>query len=160
MIKWSSLKLFIKLFKAKLVYKKEAWTNWDPKEKTVLANEQVIDGKGWRSGVDVEKKLLNQWFLSITKFADQLLYDLDKLTNWPENVINMQKNWIGKSKGVEIKFTTDTNKEIKAFTTRPDTLFGVTFFGISPNHPIVNEISKNDEGLIEFLEVKTVGGWN
>ena len=88
-------KIFIKFFKAKLLYKKEAWANWDPVENTVLANEQVIDGKGWRSGVKIERKLLNQWFLSITKFSDELLQDLHLLKNWPENVKTMQKNWIG-----------------------------------------------------------------
>ena len=97
-------KLFIKFFNANLLYKKEAWANWDPVENTVLANEQVIDGKGWRSGAKVERRLLNQWFLNITKFSNELLADLDLLDNWPENVKVMQKNWIGKSVGAEIKF--------------------------------------------------------
>ena len=122
----------------------------------MLANEQVIDGKGWRTGAEVELKEIDTWFLKITDYADELEKSLETI-DWPENVINMQKNWIGKSKGVEIKFSTDTNEEIKAFTTRPDTLFGVTFFGISPNHPLVKKISKNDKELLEFLsQVKRV----
>ena len=146
--------LFLKFYERGLAYRKKSLVNWDPVDKTVLANEQVIDGKGWRTGAEVELKEIDTWFLKITDYADELEESLATI-DWPENVINMQKNWIGKSKGVEIKFTTDTNKEIKAFTTRPDTLFGVTFFGISPNHPIVNEISKNDKDLVEFLsEVK------
>ena len=148
--------LFLKFYERGLAYRKKSLVNWDPVDETVLANEQVIDGKGWRTGAEVELKEIDTWFLKITDYADELEESLATI-DWPENVINMQKNWIGKSKGVEIKFTTDTNKEIKAFTTRPDTLFGVTFFGISPNHPIVNEISKNDKGLIEFLsEVKKI----
>ena len=151
-------KLFIKLFEAKLVYKKEAWANWDPKEKTVLANEQVIDGKGWRSGVDVEKKLLNQWFLSITKFADQLLNDLDKLTDWPENVITMQKNWIGRSEGVEITFNIlknpllqNANDKIEIFSTRPDTIFGATFLAIAPDHPLSKQLASRSEKIKNFI---------
>ena len=151
-------KLFIKLFKSKLVYKKQAWANWDPVEKTVLANEQVIDGKGWRSGVDVEKKKLNQWFLSITSFANELLEDLNKLKNWPENVITMQKNWIGKSHGVQIKFKIVSNNAllkddqyIDVFSTRPDTMFGATFLAIAPDHSLAKDISNKSEKIKNFI---------
>ncbi|MAM05800.1 MAG: leucine--tRNA ligase, partial [Flavobacteriales bacterium] len=148
--------LFLRFYEHGLAYRKKSLVNWDPVDETVLANEQVIDGKGWRTGAEVELKEIDTWFLKITDYADELEESL-KTIDWPENVINMQKNWIGKSKGVEIKFTTDTNEEIKAFTTRPDTLFGVTFFGISPNHPLVKKISKNDKELLEFLsQVKRV----
>ncbi len=151
--------LFIKLYKSELVYKKEAWANWDPKEKTVLANEQVIDGKGWRSGVNVEKKLLSQWFLSITKFAEELLNDLDKLKNWPDNVITMQKNWIGKSEGVQIEFNIivdnsvpNLGKSIEVFSTRPDTIFGATFLAIAPDHPLAKIISNSSEIVNSFIK--------
>jgi len=148
--------LFLRFYERGLAYRKKSLVNWDPVDETVLANEQVIDGKGWRTGAEVELKEIDTWFLKITDYADELEESLETI-DWPENVINMQKNWIGKSKGVEIKFATDTNQEIKAFTTRPDTLFGVTFFGISPNHPLVEEISKNDKELLEFLsQVKRV----
>ena len=148
--------LFLRFYEHGLAYRKKSLVNWDPVDETVLANEQVIDGKGWRTGAEVELKEIDTWFLKITDYADELEESLETI-DWPENVINMQKNWIGKSKGVEIKFTTDTNEEIKAFTTRPDTLFGVTFFGISPNHPLVKKISKNDKELQEFLsQVKRV----
>jgi len=148
--------LFLRFYERGLAYRKKSLVNWDPVDETVLANEQVIDGKGWRTGAEVELKEIDTWFLKITDYADELEESLETI-DWPENVINMQKNWIGKSKGVEIKFTTDTNEEIKAFTTRPDTLFGVTFFGISPNHPLVKKISKNDKELQEFLsQVKRV----
>ena len=148
--------LFLRFYERGLAYRKKSLVNWDPIDETVLANEQVIDGKGWRTGAEVELKEIDTWFLKITDYADELEKSLETI-DWPENVINMQKNWIGKSKGVEIKFSTDTNEEIKAFTTRPDTLFGVTFFGISPNHPLVKKISKNDKELLEFLsQVKRV----
>ena len=148
--------LFLRFYERGLAYRKKSLVNWDPVDETVLANEQVIDGKGWRTGAEVELKEIDTWFLKITDYADELEKSLETI-DWPENVINMQKNWIGKSKGVEIKFSTDTNEEIKAFTTRPDTLFGVTFFGISPNHPLVKKISKNDKELLEFLsQVKRV----
>ena len=151
-------KLFIKLFKAGFVYKKEAWANWDPVEKTVLANEQVIDGKGWRSGVNVEKKLLNQWFLSITKFANTLLEDLDRLESWPENVITMQKNWIGKSLGLQIRFQILNNEilskadnTLEVFSTRPDTIFGATFLALAPDHPMALEVSKKSKDVAIFI---------
>jgi leucyl-tRNA synthetase len=130
---------FLELFDKGLVYRKEQDVNWDPIDKTVLANEQVIDGKGWRSGADVEKKKLNQWFFNISKFSDELLKSLDGLTEWPNKVKTMQKNWIGKSFGCEIKFQISSSKEIdqiKCFTTRPDTLFGLSFLALSIDHPL------------------------
>ena len=151
-------KLFIKFFKANLLYKKEAWANWDPVENTVLANEQVIDGKGWRSGVKVERKLLNQWFLNITKFSDELLSDLDLLENWPENVKIMQKNWIGKSIGAEIQFEIiDKNKlglvkkNLNVYTTRPDTIYGASFLAIAPDHELSKILSKSNSNIKNFI---------
>ena len=143
--------LFLKFYEKGLAYRKKSLVNWDPVDKTVLANEQVIDGKGWRTGADVELKEIETWFLKITDYADELEAGLDKI-DWPENVKNMQKNWIGKSKGTEIEFETDDGRTLKAFTTRPDTLYGVTFFGISPNHPIVEELQKEDDEIKSFLE--------
>ncbi len=132
--------LFIDLYNADLAYKKDALVNWDPIDQTVLANEQVIDGKGWRTGAQVEKKTLSQWFFKITNYAEELLADLDKLNLWPDKVKTMQKNWIGKSTGAEIKFEINDNKGIlNIFTTRPDTIYGATFVAVSINHIIVSE---------------------
>ena len=142
--------LFQEFYKKGLAYRKKSLVNWDPVDMTVLANEQVIDGKGWRTGAEVELKEIETWFLKITAYADELEEGLEKI-DWPENVKNMQKNWIGKSRGTEISFETERGDVLKAFTTRPDTLFGVTFFGISPNHPFVNELSKSDEDISKFL---------
>ena len=130
---------FLELYEKGLVYRKEQYVNWDPIDQTVLANEQVIDGKGWRSGAQVERRKLNQWFFSITKFANELLDELEKLKEWPNKVKVMQKNWIGKSLGCEVKFQIKNSKnvkEIECFTTRPDTLFGMSFLAISVDHPI------------------------
>ena len=130
---------FLELFDKDLVYRKEQYVNWDPVDQTVLANEQVIDGKGWRSGAQVERKKLNQWFFNIKKFSKDLLKGLENLENWPNKVKVMQKNWIGKSFGCEINFkieNTKNIKEIKCFTTRPDTLFGMSFLALSVDHPI------------------------
>ncbi|MDC3072806.1 leucine--tRNA ligase [Prochlorococcus sp. AH-716-O10] len=138
--------LFLELHKAGLVYQKESEVNWDPIDNTVLANEQVdSEGKSWRSGAIVEKKLLTQWFLKITDYAEELLQDLEKLNEWPERVKIMQENWIGKSIGTNINFKIqEFNKEkIQVFTTRPDTLFGVTYLAISVNHPLIKKISDN-----------------
>ena len=151
-------KIFIKLFNAKLVYKKESWANWDPVEGSVLANEQVIDGKGWRSGANVEKKLLNQWFLAITKFAKPLLDNLDNLNEWPENVKIMQKNWIGKSVGAQLSFNIKKNNlvhdynDIEVFTTRPDTLFGASFIALAPDHSLSIKLSKKSEEIAAFIK--------
>ena len=131
--------LFIDLYHAGLAYKKDALVNWDPIDQTVLANEQVIDGKGWRTGADVEKKNLSQWFFKITHYADELLSDIENLNLWPEKVKTMQRNWIGKSVGAEIEFKIDNvDQKIKIFTTRPDTIYGATFIALSINHQFVN----------------------
>jgi leucyl-tRNA synthetase len=151
--------LFSLLFKKEIAYKKKSYVNWDPVDNTVLANEQVIDGKGWRSGAVVEKKELNQWFLNITKYSDQLLKSLDNLKGWPEKVRLMQKNWIGKSIGCEIDFVSDfKNTKIKVFTTRPDTIFGASFIAIAPDHPFT-ESFKNEKNFQDFKELalKNIG---
>ena len=151
--------LFSFFFKKKIAYKKESYVNWDPIDNTVLANEQVIDGKGWRSGAIVEKKKLSQWFLNITKYSDQLLDSLEQLKGWPEKVKLMQKNWIGRSEGCEINFVTDCKDlEIKIFTTRPDTIFGASFIAIAPDHPFTENF-KNDENYKNFkdLALKNLG---
>ena len=149
--------IFIKMFEKGLAYRKKSMVNWDPIDKTVLANEQVIDGKGWRTGANVVRKEIDTWFLKITEYVDELESGLEDI-DWPENVVNMQKNWIGKSKGIEIDFKTDfENKTLKAFTTRPDTLFGVTFFGLSPQHPLAEQLSKNDVKLAAFIKEQSKG---
>jgi leucyl-tRNA synthetase len=143
---------FLELYDKGLVYRKESYVNWDPVDKTVLANEQVIDGKGWRSGAIVERKKLNQWFFKITDFSKELLENLDKLNDWPNKVKVMQKNWIGKSYGCEIKFKISSNKEIneiKCYTTRPDTLFGMSFLALSIDHPVA-KFYLNDPEFIKF----------
>ena len=146
-------KFFIDMFKADLAYKKEAEVNWDPVDKTVLANEQVIDGRGWRSGALVEKKKLSQWFLKISKYSDELLKDLDNLKDWPNKVKVMQSNWIGRSIGAEIDFKiAQSDKKVKIFTTRPDTIFGATFLALSTEHELVLEASRNNNKLKRFIE--------
>ena len=145
-------KFFLDLYDKGLVYRKENYVNWDPVDQTVLANEQVINGKGWRSGAVVERKKLNQWFFNINKFSEELLSDLDSLKDWPSKVKVMQKNWIGKSFGCELNFKIEGNqeiKEIKCFTTRPDTLFGMSFLAVSVDHPIAN-LYKNDKDFEKF----------
>jgi leucyl-tRNA synthetase len=151
--------LFSFFFKKKIAYKKESYVNWDPIDNTVLANEQVIDGKGWRSGAIIEKKKLSQWFLNITKYSNELLNLLENLKGWPEKVKLMQKNWIGRSEGCEIDFTTDCkDSKIKIFTTRPDTIFGASFIAVAPDHPIT-EYFKNDKEFKKFkdLALKNLG---
>ena len=141
-------KFFLELFDKGLVYRKENYVNWDPVEQTVLANEQVIEGKGWRSGAIVERKKLNQWFFNISKFSEELLNDLEELPNWPNRVKVMQKNWIGKSFGCEIKFKIIGNEKVKSidcYTTRPDTLFGSSFLALSIDHPISKYFENNNE---------------
>ena len=144
-------KIFIDFFKNNLAYKKDSYINWDPIDKTVLANEQVIDGKGWRSGSIIEKKKLSQWFLKISKFSNSLLTDLESLKNWPEKVRTMQKNWLGFSEGTEIDFvlTNDPQKKITVFTTRPETIFGASYIGLSVEHDFSN-FFKNNKKFIEF----------
>lgn len=144
---------FLQLYKKGLVYKKNAEVNWDPVDQTILANEQVIDGRGWRSGALVERREVPQWFLKITDYADQLLNDLDKLPGWPEQVKTMQKNWIGRSEGVEIFFPVKNQEQIlTVYTTRPDTLFGVTYLAIAPQHALAKTAAKNNPELSTFLE--------
>jgi len=145
---------FLEMYDKGLVYRKESYVNWDPIDKTVLANEQVIDGKGWRSGAKVERKKLNQWFFKITKFSNELIENLDQLEKWPNKVKVMQKNWIGKSYGCEIKFSIEGSKdinEIKCYTTRPDTLFGMSFIALSIDHP-VSQLYENDKNFINFKQ--------
>jgi len=145
-------KFFLDLYDKGLVYRKENYVNWDPVDQTVLANEQVIDGKGWRSGATVERKKLNQWFFNISKFSENLLEGLNELEEWPNKVKIMQKNWIGKSFGCEINFEIEGNpeiKNIKCFTTRPDTLFGFSFLAVSVDHPI-SKLYENDDAFIVF----------
>ena len=147
-------KFFLDLYDKGLVYRKESYVNWDPIEKSVLANEQVIDGKGWRSGATVERKKLNQWFFNISKFSEELLSGLDKLSSWPNKVKTMQKNWIGKSFGCEINFNLKKNDQvnsIKCFTTRPDTLFGMSFLALSIDHPI-SKFYQDNNGFKKFKE--------
>ena len=144
--------LFIDFYNAGLVSRKETYVNWDPVEKTVLANEQVINGKGWRSNAVVERKKLSQWFFNITDFSEHLLNDLDKLSGWPDKVRLMQKNWIGKSYGCEIEFQVhDLDDKIKIFTTRPDTIFGASFLAISSDHKICENF-KNKKDFQKFKE--------
>jgi len=143
---------FLDLYDKALVYRKENYVNWDPVDETVLANEQVIDGKGWRSGVTVERKKLNQWFFNISKFSEDLLNGLDQLNEWPNKVKTMQKNWIGKSFGCEVDFKIEgdsTIKNIKCFTTRPDTLFGFSFLAVSVDHPI-SKLYDSNKDFIDF----------
>ena len=150
-------RMFIDFFNAGIAYKKETLVNWDPVENTVLANEQVVDGCGWRSGAPVEKKKMKGWFLKISDFASEILKDTDDLHLWPDRVKTMQKNWIGKSQGATINFQISKLEEcIKVFTTRPDTIFGLTFLAISPNHPIAVKLSKNDIEAQKFCEKQSL----
>ena len=143
---------FTRLMKKGLVYKKEAEVNWDPVDMTVLANEQVIDGRGWRSGALVERKKIPQWFLKITDYADQLVDDLDKLTDWPEQVITQQRNWIGRSQGVELTFRVDDGSDLDVFTTRPDTLMGVTYVAVAAQHPLALKAAESNPKLAQFID--------
>lgn len=146
-------KIFLDLFKKGLVYRKKSYVNWDPVDQTVLANEQVIDGKGWRSGALVEKKLLEQWSVKITDYAEELLQGLkDLLGHWPENVLKMQENWIGKSEGALINFNIiGSDRKIPVFTTRPDTLFGASFIALSPDHEISQELASKNKEFSDFV---------
>ncbi|KAA1055547.1 leucine--tRNA ligase [Azospirillum argentinense] len=145
-------KMFLDFLKEGLAYRKESWVNWDPVDNTVLANEQVIDGRGWRTGALVEKRKLSQWFLKITAYADELLKGLDTLDRWPERVRLMQENWIGKSTGVRFRFDlVGRTDKLEVFTTRPDTLFGASFAAISANHPLAAELAAGNPALAEFI---------
>ncbi|NBX52056.1 MAG: leucine--tRNA ligase [Proteobacteria bacterium] len=153
-------KIFGDFFKAGLAYQKESFVNWDPIDKTVLANEQVIDGKGWRSGALVEKKKLKQWFLKVSEFSEELLQELKNLNGWDERVLSMQEKWIGKSSGLLIDFAIANNNStkliensyVKIYTTRPDTLYGASFLAISPHHPLAQEIAKNKIEIKNFID--------
>jgi leucyl-tRNA synthetase len=146
--------MFIDMLEKGLVYRKNAIVNWDPVDMTVLANEQVEAGRGWRSGALVEQKELTQWFFKISTYSEDLLKSLESLNNWPDKVKTMQANWIGKSTGLEIKFTITEKiqkfSEIKVFTTRPDTLLGASFIGISPDHPLAKSLEKNNKNIERF----------
>jgi leucyl-tRNA synthetase len=145
-------KMFLDFLAAGLAYRKESWVNWDPVENTVLANEQVIDGRGWRSGAVVEKRLLAQWFLRITAFSDELLAALSGLDRWPERVRVMQEKWIGRSEGARVLFPIAGRKEaVEVFTTRPDTLFGASFIALSPHHPLAQSLAADDRELAAFI---------
>ena len=154
--KWEQW-LFCEMYKKGLVIREKAEVNWDPVDQTVLANEQVIDGKGWRSGADVEKKTIDQWAFKITDYAEELLSELDSLKDWPEQVKTMQKNWIGKSIGMEFKFSLSNKEHIEVFTTRPDTIMGVSFLALSLAHPIVTNLAKEDKNLEEWLKNNSKG---
>ncbi len=144
---------FIKLYEKGLVYKKNTQVNWDPVDKTVLANEQVVDGRGWRSGALIERREIPQWFLKITDYADELLEGIDKLEHWPQQVRTMQRHWIGRSHGTEVIFNLENNNEtIKVFTTRADTLMGATYLAISSNHPLAKKASVEDQSISKFIK--------
>ncbi|MDC0461984.1 leucine--tRNA ligase [Alphaproteobacteria bacterium] len=148
--------MFLKFLEHGLAYRKESWVNWDPVENTVLANEQVVDGCGWRSGVPVERRKLSQWFLNITRYGNELLEALESLNNWPDRVRLMQHNWIGRSEGAQIKFeiTSPINtdfSELEVFTTRPDTLFGASFIAISAHHPLAEKLALTHSDIANFI---------
>ncbi len=149
--------LFTQLYAKGLVYKKNAMVNWDPVDQTVLANEQVVDGCGWRSGAKVERKEISQWFMRITDYAEELLTEVDKLEGWPEQVRAMQRNWIGRSEGIELQFDVAKESPLTVYTTRPDTLMGVTYVAIAAEHPLAKTAAQNNTDLQAFIdECKTV----
>lgn len=150
--------LFLDLIEAGLVYRKESAVNWDPVDMTVLANEQVIDGRGWRSGALVERRKLNQWFLKITDFADELLDGLTTLDQWPDKVKLMQENWIGKSVGLQFSFALSDGGSVEVFTTRPDTIFGASFVAVAADHPIAQRLAESDPNAASFIERCKAGG--
>ncbi|NVE95241.1 leucine--tRNA ligase [Altererythrobacter lutimaris] len=150
--------LFIDLYEAGLLYRKESEVNWDPVDMTVLANEQVIDGCGWRSGAPVEKRKLNQWFLKITQFAEDLLEGLNELEDWPDKVKLMQENWIGKSSGLEFSFELSNGDQLPVYTTRPDTIFGASFVAVAADHPVSQSISIGNPNTQKFIELCKKGG--
>ncbi|HKY95658.1 MAG TPA: leucine--tRNA ligase, partial [Kiloniellales bacterium] len=144
--------LFLAFFEAGLAYRRKSWVNWDPVDQTVLANEQVIDGRGWRSNAPVERRELEQWFFRITRYADELLAAIDGLDRWPEKVRLMQQNWIGRSRGARVHFTLEGRPEpLQIFTTRPDTLDGASFLALSPQHPLAQELALRDPALKAFI---------
>ncbi len=150
--------LFLDLYAAGLVYRKESAVNWDPVDMTVLANEQVIDGRGWRSGALVEKRKLSQWFLKITQFAEELLDGLSSLDKWPDKVRLMQENWIGKSQGAELTFDLSNGVELDVYTTRPDTIFGASFVAVAADHPVAQDAATRDPAAAAFIALCKQGG--
>ncbi|BDI59949.1 leucine--tRNA ligase [Qipengyuania nanhaisediminis] len=150
--------LFLDMYAAGLVYRRQSEVNWDPVDMTVLANEQVIDGKGWRSGAEVEKRKLDQWFLKITDFADELLEGLGDLDDWPEKVRVMQENWIGKSQGLEFAFDLSDRTRLPVYTTRPDTIFGASFCAVAADHPLAQRVAEDDAAAAAFIEECKRGG--
>ncbi|MFN3553921.1 MAG: leucine--tRNA ligase [Novosphingobium meiothermophilum] len=150
--------LFLDLYAAGLVYRKESTVNWDPVDMTVLANEQVIDGRGWRSGAVVEKRKLNQWFLKITDFADELLEGLSTLDKWPEKVRTMQENWIGKSQGLQFSFALSNGESLAVYTTRPDTIFGASFVAVAADHPVAQAVASGSAEAQDFIALCRKGG--
>ena len=150
--KWEQW-FFTKLYEKGLVYKKNATVNWDPVDQTVLANEQVVDGRGWRSGAPVERKEIPQWFIKITDYADELLNDLDQLDEWPEQVKTMQRNWIGRSEGLEFEFSiNDQEDKLSVYTTRPDTIMGVTYVAVAAQHPLATRAAETNSDVRAFIE--------
>jgi len=145
-------KMFLDFLAAGLVYRKESWVNWDPVDNTVLANEQVVDGCGWRSGAPVERRLLSQWFLKITAYAEELNAALDNLDRWPEKVRTMQKNWIGRSEGLRLFFDIDGQPALEVYTTRPDTIFGACGMAIAADHPLAAKLAQDNPALQQFIE--------
>jgi leucyl-tRNA synthetase len=143
---------FTKLIEKGLAYKKMAVVNWDPEEQTVLANEQVVDGRGWRSGALVERREIPQWFIRITDYAEELLNDIDKLDGWPDSVRTMQRNWIGRSEGLEFEFDVDDGSKLAVYTTRPDTIYGVTYAAVAAEHPLAKKVAESNPEIAAFLE--------
>jgi len=150
--------LFLDLYEAGLVYRRQSAVNWDPVDQTVLANEQVIDGRGWRSGALVEKRQLDQWFLRITQFAQDLLDGLKALDGWPEKVRTMQENWIGKSTGLQFRFALTNGQDLEVYTTRPDTVFGASFVAVAPDHPLAQDVASYNCDAAKFIELCKQGG--
>ncbi|GGB89368.1 leucine--tRNA ligase [Novosphingobium endophyticum] len=150
--------LFLDLYEHGLVYRKESAVNWDPVDQTVLANEQVIDGRGWRSGALVERRKLSQWFLKITDFADELLEGLGSLDKWPEKVRTMQENWIGKSQGMQFRFDLSNGEQLEVYTTRPDTIFGASFVAVAADHPVAQSVAMTNCDAAKFIDLCKQGG--
>ena len=155
--RWEQL-MFTRLYKKGIVYRKNSMVNWDPIDQTVLANEQVIDGRGWRSGALVEKREIPQWFLKITDYAQELLDGLDTLSGWPDSVKTMQRNWIGRSEGLEICFEVEYGENLTVFTTRPDTLMGVTYLAVAAEHPVAQKVAETNQALADFIVACKQGG--
>ncbi|HEU0276748.1 MAG TPA: leucine--tRNA ligase [Rhodanobacteraceae bacterium] len=151
-------RMFVRLFQKGLVYRKDSIVNWDPVDQTVLANEQVVDGRGWRSGALVEKREIPQWFLKITAYAQELLDGLDQLPGWPDAVKIMQRNWLGRSEGLQLRFDVEGGGAIEVFTTRPDTLMGVTYLAVAAEHPLALEAAKHNPALRQFIDDCRQGG--